>query len=363
MEETTTRHITDIESILETLPAAKRERFEQIYQVSSTTGRLKAPAGLHGWITRRFGSVDAVETQQIVKITNLITLEGTLYGRLRANRPMPDRDRGELKADIETSLGDHFCNPEEQTPEDVFGRIRGAHCITASNMAKADGFHGLVIFNEHNPLKFTEDTVRDYFEVALKWAKAAHNVDVDARYFFLWWNCLWNSGASIIHGHAQMTLSRAMHYPKIENWRRSALLYRLGHGRNYFSDLIDVHTALGLEQSVGGAHILVNLAPTKEKELLVVSERPDSDFLRAVYLALDTLVNRLGVVSFSLAFYWPPIDSVAEDWSGFPTIVRIVDRGDIYNRTADMGSAELFAISVVSSDPFHVARVLRENVV
>ena len=305
--------------------------------------------------------MDAVETQHIVKVINLITLEGTLFGRLRANRPMPARDRGELRADIETSRGDHFCNPEEQTPEDVFGRIRGDHCVTGSNLAKADGFHGLIIFDEHNPLKFSEESVCDYFQVALKWAKAAHNVDVDARYFFLWWNCLWNSGASIIHGHAQMTLSKDMHYPKVEHWRRSSLLYRLGHGRNYFDDLIDVHTALGLALPVGNAQILVNLAPIKEKELLVIGERPDQDFCKAVHLALDTLVNRLGTVSFSLGFYWPPIDSVDEDWSDFPTIVRVVDRGDIYNRTADMGSTELYAVSVVSSDPFQVAHALQEN--
>jgi len=361
MPETVYPRITDIVAMLHALPAADRQRFERLYQVSTTTGLLKAPANMHGWIERRFGSVEEVEAQHIVKITNLITLEGTLFGRLRANRPMQIREQGELRADVETSRGDHFCSPEEQTPEDIFGRIRGAHCITASNMAKADGFHGLVIFKEHNPLQFSEESVRDYFQVALKWAKAAHNVDLDARYFFFWWNCLWNSGASIIHGHAQMTLTKDMHYPKIEHWRRSALLYRLGHGRNYFDDLISVHTPLGLAQPVGNARILVNLAPVKEKELIVISERPDKDFCKAVYLALDTLVNRLGTVSFSLAFYWPPIDSVEEDWTGFPAMVRVVDRGDIYNRTADMGSAELFAVSVVSSDPFEVARTLSEN--
>jgi len=361
MPETTFPHITDIDAMLQELPAAERERFEQIYKVSSTTGHLKAPAEMHDWIERRFGSLEAVEAQSVVKITNLITLEGTLFGRLRASRPMQSRDRGELRADVETSRGGHFCNPETQTPEDTFGRIRGKHCVTAGNLAKADGFHGLIIFNEHNPLQFSEESVRDYFQVALKWAKAAHNEDVDARYFFLWWNCLWNSGASVIHGHAQMALTRDMHYPKIEHWRRSALLYRLGHGRNYFDDLVDVHTSLGLTQQIGNARILVNLAPIKEKELIVISERPDKDFCKAVYLALDTLVNQLGTVSFSLGFYWPPIDSADEDWTGFPAMVRIVDRGDIYNRTADMGSAELFAISVVSRDPFDVARALREN--
>ena len=37
----------------------------------------------------------------------------------------------------------------EGTPEDVFGRIRGRHCITASNVAKYDGFHAVVIFDPY----------------------------------------------------------------------------------------------------------------------------------------------------------------------------------------------------------------------
>jgi len=71
------------------------------------------------------------------------------------------------------------------------------------------------------------------------------------------------------------------------------------------------------------------------------------------------LTQQLDVRSFSLALYWRPIDGVEEDWSGFPTIVRIVDRGDPDSRTTDIGSMELYAISVVSSDPFDVARALQ----
>ena len=55
----------------------------------------------------------------------------------------------------------------------------------------------------------------------------------------------------------------------------------------------------------------------------------------------------------------PPVAEVEEDWSGFPTVVRIVDRGDPANRTSDMGAMELYAASVVASDPFRVAEALR----
>ena len=40
-------------------------------------------------------------------------------------------------------------------------------------------------------------------------------------------------------------------------------------------------------------------------------------------------------------------------------MARIVDRGDPINRTSDFGSMEIYASSVIASDPFRVADVLR----
>ena len=51
--------------------------------------------------------------------------------------------------------------------------------------------------------------------------------------------------------------------------------------------------------------------------------------------------------------------SDGEDWRGFPPIARIVDRGDPANKTSDIGAMELYAASVISSDPFRLADALR----
>jgi hypothetical protein len=50
-----------------------------------------------------------------------------------------------------------------------------------------------------------------------------------------------------------------------------------------------------------------------------------------------------------------------EDWDGFPAMVRLVDRGDSKKVTSDIGAMELYASSVISSDPFEVAKMLRET--
>ncbi|HIC94245.1 MAG TPA: hypothetical protein EYP09_08355 [Anaerolineae bacterium] len=368
------RAIADIAALVAALPAAERRVFDRIFHISTTVGRLRPPETMHGWIERHFGSVEAVLTQRIVKITNLVTMEASLFNDIRASRPIEAKSDECFAKMVEESRGDPFCDPLDYTPEDVFGRVRGAHCVTASNIAKYDGFHGLVIFDEHDPLRFTAEEVGDYLDTALAWAYKAHQVDGEARYFFFMWNCLWRSGASILHGHAQMSLSRDIHYAKVEHLRRAGLRYRAKYGSNYFRDLCTAHRALGLAFENGGTHILVYLTPIKEKEVLLISEprpgltpRPhlDDDFKDSIYRVLRCFIDRLGVCSFNLALYLPPIDGgeakPEEDWSDFPALVRIVDRGDVANRTADMGAMELYAASVVASDPFRVAEALQSS--
>lgn len=352
------KSIVHLEELVQALSPEEQDRFRRIFQVNTTIGELTPPSSMHEWITQHFGSVDAVRRQRIVKVTNLITLDGALFNELRARRPMEAKTSGNLEQTIMSNVGDPFCHPLEGTPEDVFGRVKGKHCITASNVAKYDGFHGLVIFDEHNPLHFTDEGVKDYIDTALSWARKAHCVDKEARYFFLMWNCLWRSGASILHGHAQMTLSRGIHYAKIEHLRRMALLYKIAHGVSYFDDLYKVHQSLGLATHYNQVRILAYLTPIKEKEVILISERLDDDLKQAIYRVLRCFVETLGVTSFNLALCMRPIDSVQEDWKDFPVLVRVVDRGDPNNRTADFAAMELYASSVISSDPFHVAQAL-----
>lgn len=357
---------------VEGLPEADRQRFYRMYDLRRVTGRLVVPETMRDWVIERFGDVAAVETQQVVQVTNRIVLEGTLYNPLRSARPLDGVSDEDVVAAIESTRGGPFCFPETMTPEDVFGRVQGQHCLTASNVAKYDGFHGLVVFDEHNPLRFDRDRVRDYILTALRWAQQAHNVDREARYLFLMWNCLWKGGASIVHGHMQMALGRGMHYARIEHWRRQALLYRLAHGTNYFEDLVRVHAALGLAVQVGGAHVLASLTPIKDKELLVISPTRwvhNEDMFDAISVALHAYREGLGVQSFNLALFQRPLDAAEtidpvsgargwEDWDGFPAMVRIVDRGDLQARAADVGCMELYASSVVSSDPFDTIQAL-----
>ena len=356
------RKITDLPDLISDLSPTDRAIADRIFDVSSTTGRLDPPEAMYAWIEKSFGSADHVTAQRIVKVTNLITLEGTLFNGLRASRPLDTGVSLDLDREIAATEGDPFCHPKEGTPADVFGRVEGDHATTASNVAKYDGFHGVIVFDDHNPLHLTPEKVAGYVSVGLEWGRKALETDPEARYPFLMWNCLWRAGGSIIHGHAQVTATRGSHYPKVERLRRIASAYKREHRSDYFEDLARVHASLGLDVPLEGTRAFASLSPIKEKELVVIGEDPgDASLSRAVGALLQGYVEDLGARAFNVAFYMPPLAPTQEDWTDFPTVVFIVDRGDPSNRTSDMGAMELYAASVVASDPFRVAEALRER--
>lgn len=357
--------------LVDKLPPRERALFKRIYETDNLPGRLELPEGMRDWAAERFGSVGEVENQRIMRVTNLVTGEGALFNHLRGRRPLGARQSRDLDSLVEEQRqGCPFCAPGERTPRDLFGRIRGEHCITAANVAKYDGYHGLVIPREHHPLKFDEAMVEDYFQVAARWFLAAHRhaageSDGAARYPFLMWNCLWPAGSSVVHGHLQLTLTRGRHYPRVDWLRRCARQYARDYGDDYFEDLFALHRALGLGWMENGCRLLAVLTPIKEKETWIflppgpVTPERLGGAGRAVGGVLNRLIKKAGLSSFNAALYLPPLAGDDGEWAQFPLIARLVDRGSVFNRTADFGAMELYAASVIASDPFAVARLLR----
>ena len=358
--------IVELESRIAALAPEPRAAAERIFAVSTTTGTLVAPDQMRPWIEKQFGSVEAVTSQRIVRVTDRVTLEGALFNDLRAKRPMsvPEKSGAEVAETIRSTENDPFCSVATGTPADDFGRISGALGVTASNVAKYDGYHGVLVFNAHDPLApMDAAAIADHLSTARRWAEAAVERDPAAPYYFLMWNCLWRAGGSIVHGHMQMTTTRGMHYPKVERLRRAALAYAAEHRRDYFDDLWLVHDALGLGVTVDGARVFATLTPVKERELVVLGA-PGADegaIAAGISHALAAL-RSVGVVAHDLALYRPPLTADGADWRRFPALVRLVDRGDPGNRTCDIGSMELYAASVIASDPFVTARSLQQTI-
>jgi hypothetical protein len=316
---------------------------------------------MQGWVARQFGSVEAITSQRVVRLTNNITGEESIFNNIRTLKPSDTREKTTVSIDSLDMGVDRFADPLENTPEDTFGRIEGRHCVTASNIAKCDELHGLVIFKNSHPLNWGREEVADYIDTAWCWTQKAHSLHPLNRYFFFCWNCLWRSGASINHGHAQMTLSRGRAYSRIESLRKAALAYRHKYGANYFDDLFKVHRSLGLAFDRKGVRVTACLTPVKNSEITLMADRLDASFKESVYDVLALYRDRLGVKSFNLATATPPLDRTRENWQDFPVMAWLVDRGNLNYRSSDIGSLELFAASSVSSDPFKLANALRSH--
>ncbi len=349
--------ITGLEALVGNLAADERSVFDRIYRLITAEARLRLPSAMLSWAERTFGPAGEIEHQRIVRVSNLVTGEGTLFNSLRARRPV----RAALRADDDFAKelhNDAWGNPLDATPEDLFGRLNNAYGVTAANVAKYDAVHSIIVFTDPNPLGFTAESIAGQFTLAAEWLRVAHASDAAASYPYILWNCLWRAGGSIVHGHIQASLARGRHYARIERLRRDAVAYHSAHSASYFQDLERVHRALGLQLEAAGLSILVHLTPIKEKEVLILAKGLDENAAQAVFHVLRTFRDSMGVRSFNVGVLMPPLAPVVEPWDGFPVVIRIVDRGDLATRTSDIGGMEMFAESVVASDPFAVHAAL-----
>lgn len=351
------RSVADLPAIVASLPAADRDVFDRLFQVTVATGRARVPPSMAALVEQRFGSVERVETQTTVRIVNRATVEGSLISPARSARPVEAAPLSLEDAARETAAGDSFSAPLEMTTEDTFGRVQGQASVSASNVAKSDAAHGLVIFRNRDPLVFTRRDVADYLDVAWRWFRAVHAGDAEAAYPFVVWNCLWRAGASILHGHMQTFLARGLPYARVERLRAAAQSYRGRHGRDYFDDLFRAHEAVGCGVRHGAVRCMASLTPTKDREVVLLAPAPGTALAGALHAVLSGLRDT-GTRSFNVGIAAPPLAADGRDWTGFPLVAWVVDRGDLRSAVSDIGALELFAEPVVTTDPVATARDL-----
>jgi len=347
------KSIINISKTVEKLPKAKKKLFNTLFSVVEDTGRLRLPDEMKPWVKKTFKSLKAVERQKIIRIDNNITYESSLFNELRASRPVVKQDEEDILKMI-NSKQDPFDHPLTGTPQDFFGRIKGKHSITASNIAKYDTHHDLIIFNEHNPLKFSLNDIKDYLRTAETWIRTVHARRPKRKYPYIMWNCMWKAAASMIHGHMQAVIAKERHYGNIERLRMFSEVYKDLFKKDYFSDLYKAHKAVGLGFSHKKNKIFCSLTPVKDKEVLILSNsvRQSADSIHKVLKSY----KKMGVQSFNVGIYLSPLDN---SWK-IPIIVRIIDRGKLSTKTTDFGGMEVFAgTSVVETDPYKVFKKIK----
>ncbi|MAG38798.1 hypothetical protein CMO90_01810 [Candidatus Woesearchaeota archaeon] len=350
------KNILSLLDYVHSLSKTDKELFSRIYSVSGDLGLLKVPKDIQPWVSSKFGSVEVVESQKIIRVDNRITFESSLFNQLRAKRPIDTNNKTDVESLIKKTENDPFCKPLTNTPRDSFGRVKGKQSISASNIAKYDSHHGLIIFKEHNPLKFSLSSIKDYLETAQKWINKVYKLNPERKFPFIMWNCLWKSGASIIHGHMQTVMAKEKHYGNIEKLKMFSDVYTDLFKADYFNDLFKCHEIIGLGFKKGKNKVLAHLTPIKDKETIIIAKELN-DSSKTIYKVLKAYM-KMGVRSFNVGIYLNPLDN---SWK-FPVIIRIVDRGNLSDNTTDFGGMEVFAgTSIISSDPFKIINNIKKE--
>ena len=351
------RAITDLPSRVKELPPKQQHLFQRIYDVSVDNGELRVPEDMEGWVEDTFGGVDAVESQDIVRIANRLTDEAALFNGLRADRPIDAEESVDVDELIEEHRDGPFSTPKTGTPEDMFGRVENEYGVSASNIAKYDARHGLIIADKVDPLSFSKEDLRGRFDLADDWFEAA--CDENHRYPYLMWNCLWKSGASIVHSHMQLLLAKDRPYRRIDRLNRSAKIYNDSFESDLYDDIYGAHDTVGLSLDVDGVDAYAHLTPRKEKEVVITADHRSDAMADAMHSVLRTFIDDLGVQSFNVGVYYPPHSD--ESWH-LPVVARVVDRGSLESKTTDMGGMEVYGgENVVASDPYAVKRAINSD--
>lgn len=358
------RSILDLPFLVEDLPDDQKIPFHRIFEVLVSQAPLSysSPEAREHIGTKFRVPEEYRDMRRAVRVTNKIIEEENLTNPLRSIRPLQITSGDQLQA-IESANPKEdcsFCKWEKETPMDLFGRIETSRSITAANLFAYDGMHSLVIPKDiHHPLEITEEVFSDMIHTANNWFQEAFRYNPRARFPLLIFNCLPRGGSSIFHPHFQVMAAEDKPYRAVEGLRRNMADYQWFNQVPFMDDMAHSLRGLGLVHDIGSAHIIFNPVAIKEREVIIYSNDssrlPNGDLSKAAFSIIDWW-RSLGVTSFDMVLYMPPLDAgFGGEWHNFPPWMRMVDRGPEDQRTSDFGTMEVYASSVVASDPLEQA--------
>ena len=374
--------------------------FDQMFEVEDNKARVFIPTLFEDRVRSMFAAypggtssnLDFVQKQTVTVTRNKFTEESSMFNELRRYRPgYQEKLSAELdekvRSEYESGKGSDVCDfcSGNRTAEDIFGRMESTHCYTASNVAKYETWHALVISRTHNPIDVTVAGVVDYLDTAARWFHAAHQQDQEAIFPHLMWDAGSRGSASQTHQHMQLILKKSRYLNKVEVGRIQAASFQELHpSKNYWAELVKAHVSLGLGLFLhsGTVAIISHVCPIKEREVLVVSLHPPSSsdngqdkddegdekrrrrhhFAEAIHLVLRTLIDDVGTRSFSLAVTFEPLVRSSSLRSVPFGVARIVDRGSPLDKRSDVGAMEFFGANNVGADPYHIMPLLAARV-
>ena len=312
---------------------------------------------------------DVIERQHLVVARDLALGSEAIFNPMRAKR-VPARTNGphgdEKGLEHEAGSRCFLCYPPLRTDgrpdlaEDEFGAVEAAdgRVRASANWSRSASVSGIVYGDHsmHDVLSLSRDEFCGLFEGAASYIAASRSTTPQPRYFMVFVNGGPRSAGTVSHAHAQVVGRADRHFAVAERIATNA-------PREYWQTSHAVHADLGLAAEFAGGQAWASIAAIKERDVTAVSDSL-SEGAAMMHTILQTL-QRHGTNSYSLAAILSPRffsgDPVPDRFRLWPPVVwRLVDRGDVHARHADIGCLELFGSNVVATDPFEVAGWLRQ---
>ena len=321
---------------------------------------------------------ETFQSQDLMRIMNKLTYDSTTFNAARSNRAgMINEISNEDKELLENGILDKppFNDMHKNTPPSTAGRLEGKYCYACGNMAKFQEFHDLVVFKNPNPLNFEKKHLEDYLDISFLIFEEAEKLkreklNLSKHHIFhrvIGWNSLWKAGSSIPHGHLQTLLYTDYPPMDIIRARDSFLRYNEIHGshRDIFRDIFNIHNKLELGIKNKNTDLMVTITPKKEKEIILYTHVTNNEkesrasLVDSVYKSLRCLIDDFQVNSFNMSLSQLPLKAYGLSKRDV-YLTRIVDRGNISNRTGDIAFMELLmGENIVSADPYDVMEKLK----
>ncbi|XP_021362982.1 uncharacterized protein LOC110456517 [Mizuhopecten yessoensis] len=343
--------------------------FTSIFTITDFPAKVVIPKKYESKVRKWLGNDEDLfqnaKLQTVLYIYNEYTKEENVFNPLREKRPIakPEQPERQYVEELfkETQPTCDFCKYKENTAEDVFGRIESKMSFTAANTFKLGAWHTLILPKKHHPLNWTKKEYLDLMDTCMKWVDKAHQENKAFVNPMLIMDLLPHAGASQIHPHVHAFLDRDRYQGAIENWRIGAQRYSEDFpGRNYFSDLVSVHSALGLGVTYGKAVAIASLLPKRDNEVVVISEEPCDDYFKLIYFVYRAFLDDMEKLCYSSGYALPSLDKSGP--GRLPAYTRIVTRGAVATVRSETSSLELFTSQNANTDPFRVMDYVRKSI-
>ncbi|ESO89881.1 hypothetical protein LOTGIDRAFT_234020 [Lottia gigantea] len=342
------------------------QKFSTIYFIEKTPAPLVLPESfqvkVRKWLKNNEELFKEVYKQEVTQVVNEWTKENTIFNPLREKRPISkptEPEKTYVKRLVEeTAKNCDFCNYKEFTAADVFGRLESKYSFSASNAFKLGKYHELFALKTHDPHNWNLTQFMDMMNLTLKWFDAAHRDDSSFNCPEVIWDILPRAGASQVHPHMHGLLGKTRYHGETDKLKQAAIEYERKTGSDYFTDLINVHSALGLVVHHKDAVALANLTPKKDHEVIIIARKPTLAFYKMIYFVMRAYIDDLEKLATSMGIGLPPLDGS----SSLPAFARIVTRGAVAEIRSDISSLELFSAVNVNIDPFKVIQVVKQSI-